>query len=338
MAPAPLDENGNPRQGAFVPLYFASKSLDPEKHGKWDTAEAECYAIVLGFRKFAPWLLGSEVIVHSDHANLRWLPQHSKQYGKLSRWLSYLSLFDMTFEFNRGLSMGVVDYLSRAPQPDSTMPDDGEAEKEKILTNRKGQVVLESVQHKQQHERDDLSRRVHANDAQKLEPTVLVDSHRARSQFACTHGGDDSCGLQHRATRPLVSTVRPDEQVAAQQLPTSRVQNPSVAMGDRITMFSVCAGIGSGQMAVKQAGLAVDTIGICEGDEEQIAIFPQENPGVPVYGDIGVVLEAVLAGDLLLNPDILELTVPCQARSQARVLADWSDTVHPHARLYGICR
>ena len=100
--------------------------------------------------------------------------------------------------------------------------------------------------------------------------------------------------------------------------------------------MAVCAGIGSGQMAVRQAGLAVDTIGICEVDEERIDIFQRENPGVPVYGDIGVVLEAVLAGDLLLNPDILELTVPCQARSQARVLADWSDTVHPHARLWDL--
>jgi hypothetical protein len=68
IPPAPLDENGKPRQGAFVPLCFASKSLDPEKHGKWDTAEAECYAIVLAPRKFAPWLLGSKVIVHSDHS------------------------------------------------------------------------------------------------------------------------------------------------------------------------------------------------------------------------------------------------------------------------------
>jgi hypothetical protein len=46
-------------------------------------------------RKFAPWLLGSKVIVRSDHSNLQWPRQHPQQYGKLSRWLSFLSLFDM---------------------------------------------------------------------------------------------------------------------------------------------------------------------------------------------------------------------------------------------------
>jgi hypothetical protein len=48
VPPAPLDLEGNPRQGAFVPIYFGSKSLSPDVHGKWDTAEAECWAIVCG--------------------------------------------------------------------------------------------------------------------------------------------------------------------------------------------------------------------------------------------------------------------------------------------------
>ena len=297
IPPAPLDENGKPRQGAFVPLYFASKSLDPEKHGKWDTAEAECYAIVLAFRKFAPWLLGSKVIVHSDHSNLQWLRQHSQQYGKLSRWLSFLSLFDMTFEFNRGLSMGIADYLSRSPVADPSMPDDGEAEKEKVLTNEKGHVILESVE--------------------------------AHGTFASLYGQGDECDLVHRLGT-FGSRVRVDAAAA------SATSEPAIALGDRLSLFSVCSGIGSGQMAVEHEGLKIDTIGVCEVDPERIAIFSKAFPNVPVYGDIGVVLEAVLCGDLIISPDILELTVPCQARSQARVLADWSDTVHPHARLWDL--
>jgi hypothetical protein len=41
-----------------------------------------------------------------------------------------------------------------------------------------------------------------------------------------------------------------------------------------------------------------------------------------------------MCGDLVLDPTILELTTPCQAHSQFRVLADWSHTAHPHARLW----
>ena len=48
------------------------------------------------------------------------------------------------------------------------------------------------------------------------------------------------------------------------------------------------------------------------------------------------VITAMEQGDLHLNPTILELTVPCQARSKARVLADWSDKVHPSARLWDL--
>jgi hypothetical protein len=45
--PAPLDERGSPRQGAYVPLYFASRSINPNIHGRWDAHEIECYALCL---------------------------------------------------------------------------------------------------------------------------------------------------------------------------------------------------------------------------------------------------------------------------------------------------
>jgi site-specific DNA-cytosine methylase len=103
-------------------------------------------------------------------------------------------------------------------------------------------------------------------------------------------------------------------------------------------MFSVCSGIGSAQMAVERAGLPIKTIGACEVDPDCVEVFSEAFPGVPVYGDVRTVIQAmhIEQKGLILQPDILELTMPCQARSCCRVLADWSDTVHPSARLWDL--
>jgi hypothetical protein len=91
--------------------------------------------------------------------------------------------------------------------------------------------------------------------------------------------GEDSVVLEHLTAEQMEENVRSglyrlvDDQPTTQQSSATLPHKPHLAMGDRLTMFSVCAGIGSGQMAVKHAGLAVDTIGICEIDEERIAIF-----------------------------------------------------------------
>jgi hypothetical protein len=203
----------------------------------------------------------------------------------LQRWLTYIELFNVRFEFTRGLSMGIADYLSRACTPDDSLPDDGEADKDKFSTDLQGNVV--------------------------------VDALTARYQFCELYGMGDSCDL----APPIVVE-------AAGPLPS--VDAPA----DEYTMFSACGGIGSGQIAADHAALKVRSIGMSEIDEERIAIYQKANPNVPVYGALGAVTAALECGDLVLDPTILELTTPCQAHSQCRVLAGWSHTAHPHARLW----
>ena len=89
-------------------------------------------------------------------------------------------------------------------------------------------------------------------------------------------------------------------------------------------------------MAIERGGLPVKTIGVCETDPDCVELFKEAFPGIPVYGDMCFVITAMEQGDLVLRPTILELTVPCQARSVARVLSDWPDTVHPSARLWDL--
>ena len=70
--------------------------------------------------------------------------------------------------------------------------------------------------------------------------------------------------------------------------------NTTITVEDNeITLFSVCAGIGSGQMAIERAGLHVKTISVCDTDPDCVELFKDAFPGVPVYGDMRFVITAM---------------------------------------------
>ena len=60
------------------------------------------------------------------------MERYTNQFGKIGRWLNYFSLYDTTFHWTRGLSMGLPDYLSRAPVVNNDMSEDSEQENHKL--------------------------------------------------------------------------------------------------------------------------------------------------------------------------------------------------------------
>lgn len=56
-------------------IYYASRTLD-EAQQNYATTEKELLAVVFAFKKFHQYLLGSHVIVHSDHAAIKYLMQN----------------------------------------------------------------------------------------------------------------------------------------------------------------------------------------------------------------------------------------------------------------------
>ena len=58
-------------------------------------------------------MLGTKVIVYSDHAAIRYLMTKKEEKPRLIRWILFLSEFDLDVKDKRGTKICVVDHLSR---------------------------------------------------------------------------------------------------------------------------------------------------------------------------------------------------------------------------------
>ena len=56
----------------FRATYYASKTFN-EAQENYSTIENDMIGIVFNFEKFRPYILGSHVIIHTDHATIKYL-------------------------------------------------------------------------------------------------------------------------------------------------------------------------------------------------------------------------------------------------------------------------
>src|SRR5690606_10436618 len=88
------------------------------------TTEKELLTIVFAFKKFRSYLVGSKVIVHTDHAALRYLLTKKDAKPRLLRWILLLQEFDIEIKDKRGVENRVADHLSRMKVSDETTLDE----------------------------------------------------------------------------------------------------------------------------------------------------------------------------------------------------------------------
>ncbi|RDX77871.1 hypothetical protein CR513_41925, partial [Mucuna pruriens] len=93
----------------------------------------ELLAIVFALDKFHAYLLGSRIIVFSDHATLRYLLKKPNAKPRLIRWMLLLQEFNIEIRDKKGAENSVVDHLSRIERESEPMPIRDEFPDEQLL-------------------------------------------------------------------------------------------------------------------------------------------------------------------------------------------------------------
>ena len=80
-------------------------------------------AMVFKCEKFRAYILGSHIIIHTDHAAIKYPMAKKEVKLRLIRWVLLLQEFDLEIKDNKGCDNVIVDHLSRIEK--TTIKEEG---------------------------------------------------------------------------------------------------------------------------------------------------------------------------------------------------------------------
>ncbi|KAM1052812.1 hypothetical protein ACFX2C_000376 [Malus domestica] len=102
-------------------IHYASQTLN-DAQLNYSTTEKELLAIVFALDKFRSYLLGTKVIVYSDHAALKYLLTKKEAKPRLIHWMLLLQEFNIEIRDKKGSENVVADHLSHLVHEEDSLP------------------------------------------------------------------------------------------------------------------------------------------------------------------------------------------------------------------------
>ncbi|KAH0713324.1 hypothetical protein KY290_008970 [Solanum tuberosum] len=103
---------GQKRNKLFHRIYYASETLNNAQRN-YTVTKQELLAVVCAFEMFRAYLLGTKVIVHTDHVALRYLRARKDAKPRFIRWVLLLQEFNFEVKDRKGCENQVANHLSR---------------------------------------------------------------------------------------------------------------------------------------------------------------------------------------------------------------------------------
>ena len=98
---------GQTREKILHPIYYASKALN-ESQKNYTVTEQELVAVVFAFENFFSYLLGTRVIVRTDHSYLRYFMANKDAKPRLICWVLLLHEFDFEVKDRKGTKIKLL--------------------------------------------------------------------------------------------------------------------------------------------------------------------------------------------------------------------------------------